>query len=240
MHRVQPPRPLSILAALLAATICLQPVVAFAQCDADTEARLEFLETRLDEGEKSAKLWWRSWMAVFTIGAVYGIVGGATDDNNETAIASYITAGKSTLGIAQLVFRPYVARHGAEPIREIPKSSAEGCSQRLQLAEKHMASSAKDANMRRSWVRHVSALVLNLGAGIVVAEALDEPEQGWQDFAISEVSSELHIWTYPTRARNDWEEYRTRYFGTSPALSSTAPQWDFVARRGGVGIVYKF
>lgn len=240
MHRVQPASPLRILAAVLAASICLEPVAGLAQCDGDTEARLEFLESHLDEGEHSAKLWWGGWMAVFSIGAAFGIVGGALDDNNETAIASYITASKSAIGIAQLVFHPYVARHGAEPIRAVPKTSAQSCGQRLKLAEDHMAAAAKDAGVRYGWVNHFTSFLLNLGAGIVVAEALDEPEQGWQDFGVSTISSELHIWTYPTRARDDWDSYRTKFFGTPAAASSGAAHWDFVARHGGAGIFYRF
>ncbi len=228
-----------LVATTLAALSLLTPVAARAQqCDPDTEARLQFLETRLDEGAHNTRLWWGGWMAVFSIGVVYGVTAGALEDNNEIAVANYITASKGALGIAQLVLRPNVGRHGAAPMRAIPKTSSASCAERLKLAEKSMEMAAGDANMRWSWQRHLGSLLLNLGAGLAVAEGCDEPEQGWRDFGISEVSSELHLWTHPTRASDDWQQYRSQFSGAPVAAEPST--FRFAAQRGGVGFIWKF
>ncbi|MFN2375372.1 MAG: hypothetical protein ABR538_02470 [Candidatus Binatia bacterium] len=229
----------SAVAVLLAFTFLVTPRMSLAQvCDPDTEARLQFLETRLDEGQADAKLWWQAWMAVFTLGVVFSATLGALEDNNEKAAAQYVQGAKSILGVADLTFRPHVARHGAAPLRAIPKTTAAYCTERLTMAEDTMEKAAKMGAMRWNWKRHLWSLVLNLGAGIAIAEGADEPEQGWQDFGISQVSAEIHIWTHPTRAVDDWSSYRTEFNG---APSAAAPSnWRFAASPGGVGVRWQF
>jgi len=229
-----------VVATLLAASFVCTPVAALAQsCDAGTEARLEFIETRLEEARSRELLWWRSWLAVFSIGAVYGVVAGQMEDNNEIAVANYVTSAKSVLGIADLSLRPHLGRHGAARIRAIPKTSAESCAERLRLAEETLEVAGEQANIRWSWKRHMSSLVLNLGAAVAVAEGADEPEQAWRDFAVSEVSAEVHIWTHPTRNHDNWEEYRQKFNGAPAA--ALRPTWRIAATPGGgVGVVWKF
>jgi hypothetical protein len=226
------------VAAVLAVTLAFVPIAARAQCDADTEARLEFIESNLDANKSRELLWWRSWMAVFAIGATYGIVGGALESNNEHAAASYVTAAKSTLGILQLTFRDHVGRHGAAPIQAIPKTSSASCAERLRVAEQTLEKAGKMSSMRWSWRAHLTSLVLNLGAGIAIAEGADEPERGWQDFAVSEISSELHLWTHPTANADVWAEYRQKYSGAPAALAPRS--FNLAAHPGGLGFIYKF
>lgn len=231
--------PQRLLALVLALSVLASPLAAAAQtCDQGTEARLEFLESRLDEGQENARLWWRSWLAVFSIGLAYKTTTGAMRGDGSNAAADYIAAGKSALGIAELTLRPHVARHGAERVRAIAKSSPEGCSRRLKLAEGSLESAATDDGSRWSWTRHLSSLLLNLGAGLAVAEGWDDEGTGWRDFAVSEVSSELHIWTHPTRAVDDWSEYRQRFDGAPAAAAPST--FRLAATRGGLGFVWRF
>ena len=227
------------LSSALAASLLLSPLAGHAQsCDPSTEARLQFLESRLDEGERNAKWWWRSWLAVFTIGVVYKTAQGATEGDGSNQAADFIAAGKSVLGIAELTLRPHVARHGAAPMRAIPKSSPESCAERLRLAEKTMEQAADQAAGRWSWKRHLSSLVLNLGAGLAVAEGWDDEGTGWRDFGISEASSELHIWTHPTRAADDWAAYRSE-FDSAPAARGPS-HLRFAAMPRGIGVRWEF
>jgi hypothetical protein len=237
MHRSVVLRP--VFAGLVTAGLLLSSVAAQAQtCDPNTEARLQFLESRLDEGAANMKLWWRSWLAVFTIGLVYKTYDGATAGDGSNAAAAYIAAGKSALGIADLTLRPHIARHGAEPMRAIPKTSAQNCADRLALAEKTMQMASDDAGMRWSWKRHLTSFVLNLSAGIAVAEGWDDKRTGWSDFGISEFSSELHIFTHPVRAKDDWGDYQHQFSGAPRA--ETPSTFDLAATRGGIGFVWRF
>ena len=56
-----------VLPLMIAASLLASPLAASAQsCDPGTEQRLQYLETRLEEGESNAKLWWRGWLAGMT------------------------------------------------------------------------------------------------------------------------------------------------------------------------------
>ena len=228
------------LAVMLVTVALLAPTISCAEnCDPGTEARLQFLESRLDAGERNAKIWWGTWMAVFSVGVVYGVVSGAAlhDDQSNQANA-YMTAGKSALGIAQLALRPHVARYGAEKIRAIPKSSSESCAERLRLAEQTMETAAREGSMRWSWQAHLTSLVLNLGAGLAISYGWHDEGTGWKSFGISETSAEAHIWTHPYRARADWSDYRNEFNGTP--LAREPASLNFGAQPGGVGVVYRF
>jgi len=230
------------LAVALLAIALVRPVAACAQaCDPNTEARLQFIESRLDAGKRNAKLWYWGWMSVFTIGFVYGIVDGAAIHEDQSNQAnSYITSAKSALGIADLtLIRPYPSRHGADLIRAIPKSSAEMCGQRLALAEKTLRDASEEGSMRWSWKRHLWSFTLNLGTGLAVAYGWHDQGTGWKSFGVSEASSEAFIWTHPTRARYDWQDYQ-HDFGGSPVSMAAPAYWDFAAQPGGIGVVWHF
>ena len=230
----------SLCAVVVSASLGLAPLAAQAQgCDPATESRLEYLETRLDEGQANAKLWWRSWMAVFVIGLGFKTTTGAMRGDGSNAAADFIAAGKSALGIAELTLRPHVGRYGAERVRAIPKTSAELCRERLKLAETSLESVAGDAGGRWSWKRHLASLVLNLGAGLAVAEGWDDEGTGWRDFGVSEATSELHLWTHPTRAVDGWSDYRREFDGV-PAQATGFSGLRLAVVHRGLGVRWEF
>lgn len=237
-HFHSPPVRRVAVAMLVAALVCGSVPSSYAQCDADTEARLAFLEGRLEEGEKGMDWWWGSWMAVYTIGLAYNVYDGAREGDNSNQAAAFFQAGKSALGITQLLLRPHVGRHGADPMQEIPKTSAESCAQRLALAEKHLRIAAKEGNVRKSWTAHVTSLALNLGVAIAIDEGWDDEGDAWRDFAVSEVAAEINIWSHPTRAVKDWDEYQRQY-NNLPAAAAE-PQFRLATMGRGIGLMYRF
>ncbi|HYC55381.1 MAG TPA: hypothetical protein VEL28_10665 [Candidatus Binatia bacterium] len=233
-------RPSLALRTLLVATLTLSMIAApatraLAQCDADTEARIQFLETRLDEGQRHAKWWYRGWMAVFVLGVVAQSYRAAKEEDNGKRADLLLSVGKSGLGVLELTLDPTVARHGGDPIRAVPASD---CARRLEVAEEIMQEAANQAGMRYSWRQHLASLGLNLGAAILVHAVWDEPATAWTSFGISEASAELHIWTHPTRQIRDWEEYQQRFRG-APAAELES-ELRLAAGPGGIGLVWSF
>ena len=160
------------LVVIFATALLVLPGIARAQCDPNTEARLDFIETRLEDGQQHAKIWWGSWMTVFTIGVVASVTQGALHDDQSNQANSYITAAKSAVGIGTLVWRDKYAWRGADKIQEIPKTSGDGCRTRLQLAEHTMERVADEDSMRWNWKRHLWSFTLNLAHGLVIRPGL--------------------------------------------------------------------
>lgn len=225
-------------APLLLCLLLASSAAAESACDADTTARLDFLETRLEDGRRHASWWWRGWLGVFATGAVVQGVRSAYEDDKGQKADYYFSVGKSLLGVFDLLRQPLAGRNGADEIRAIAADDAEGCKRRLELAEETMHQAAKQADSRYSWTRHLSGFLLNFGAGVLVAEVWDEESTGWTSFAISQTFSEAHIWTQPWRAREDWDLYRERYLGE--AAAPVEPRWQLAAGIGSVGLALTF
>lgn len=237
-------RPRALVALLLAASVLATsllaaPRPALAQtCNADTEARLEFLESHLDAGQRNEKRWWNGWMTIFVIGALFKTTEGALESDGSNAAAAYIAAGKSVLGVADLTLRPHVGRRGAEPMRAIAKTSPANCAERLALAEKTMELAANASSERWNWKTHASSFALNLAAGLAVTEGWNDPGSGWRDFGVSTVASEIHIWTHPTMAADSWPAYRAEFSGVPVARAPAT--FRIAAMPGGIGVRWKF
>lgn len=224
------------LAVMMVTMLLLSPRMVHAQCTSDQDARLTFLETRLEDGQKWNKIWWGSWLAIFSIGVVSGITQGIIKDDQSNQADQFITAGKSALGIIDLTVRPHVSRHGADRIRQMPKSTPEQCAERLRFAEDTMKQAAKEASIRWDWKRHLWSFTLNLAHGLVIAEAWHDEGTGWKSFGISEASAEAHLWSHPTRARYDLREYEKDY----GSLDGRESQLSFAPYPGGVSVVWRF
>ncbi|HEY2776192.1 MAG TPA: hypothetical protein VGK20_19280 [Candidatus Binatia bacterium] len=239
LHRRSKTESRMIAALLVAALVVVPSARAVAQtCDPNTEARLKFLESRLDEGKRAMDWWWGSWMSVFSIGVGYETYKAITQHDDGRQAAAGFQAGKSAVGIAQLLLRPHAAIYGSAPMRSISKATPQGCAERLALAEKTLREQAQISHMRYSWKQHLTSLTLNLGVGLGVAYGFGERKIGWRDFGISEVSAEAHIWTHPTRAISDWDDYQSQFDGRPAAMDP--PEFHLAAVPGGIGFEYVF
>lgn len=233
------PTPLRALA--LAFALVSLPVTTTAAraqaCDATVQARLDFLESRLDEGRTHAEWWWKSWLGIFIFGALVQSVNAGWEENKSERANDYMSVAKSLLGVADLSFRPMPGRHGADRMREIPTDTTEGCARRLHLAESVMKGAAERADSRRKWSTHVSSFALNFVAGLAVAEGWKDPTTGWSAFAVSQTMSEIHVWTAPGQPSDDWAAYRERFDG---ARAKKPSAWRLAGGNRGIGVVWNY
>lgn len=227
-----------VAVALMVTLVATTPAVAGQACDADTSARLEYLETTLDEGRRHAAWWWRGWLAVFSAGALLQGTKAALTRYKGHDADVIVGASKSLLGVVDLSLHPLAARNGAAAVRAVPADSADNCARRLAVAESTLAEAARQAETRYSWRRHLSSLALNLGAAALVSEVWNDRATAWQSFVVSEAASEAHIWSQPWRAIGDWGNYRSKFDGIPTA--GVAAQWRLAVRPGGLGISWKF
>lgn len=203
--------------ALACSLLSAGPVLA--QCDSDTNARLQFLEQSLEGDRNYAKWWTRSWYGVYGIGTVVGFAQGAglgDNDGPERAIG-FVTAGKAMLGAARLYWWDSPgARFGADEMRAVPMSTQADCERRLLTGEKALMRNAKQADRRWDWRRHAGNVGVN-GIGMVIGGAISGH---WGSAGASAglglIAGAANIFTFPWQSKSDWDAYKTRFGGTSP------------------------
>lgn len=204
--------------------------------DAEIDQRIDFIEERLDAGQKWASYWQWGWTGVYAAGVALG-TGRAAATNDGEHRADYITtAVKGVIGTTRLLLDPHPGRNGADELEEVRwGNDRQAKLRRLARAEELLVEVKERAEQRTSWIAHAANVGLNLaGAGFILG--FGEAEDAIESFAVGVAVGEAHIWSAPKRALQDYEEYQTR-FGMK-----TADRWDWkiVPTLGGAAVHVTF
>jgi hypothetical protein len=203
---------------------------------AEADARLEFLEERLDDGRLTAQTWQYGWTGAFGVGLVAGAAQAALADDGDERVFQIVGAVKSAGALAQMLTDPLPARLGADPLRAVPGSTSEDRLRRLAVGERLLVENAARAESRFSLRRHAEGVTTNLIGGAVIYALGDST-----DALISTLSGiligELQIWTQPWRATSDLADYRTAFPTT---LASRGLDWQLRPTLHGVEVAIRF
>jgi hypothetical protein len=234
------------LAAALAGGALAQQTAALS--DDQVNERLGFLENALTSAQPRAKLWWYGWIAGYSGGAI--VQGGLaaanwdkTGDDRHFAEDMLVGGATCALGATFLLITPFVPATGPSRLGAAPEGTAEERQAKLLQAEALLRDCVKREKEGRSWLTHGLNLGANVAAGLVTVYAFDRPwSDGLVTFAINETVSLLNIFTQPTRAQRDLENYEIRYLGKQGTYreAAAAPTWRFSVYPGGISIGLKF
>jgi len=217
--------------------------------DAELDARLAFLEQRLDDGEQYAKYWQWGWTSGYALGIVYGTAksisccstrksgdSNSVSGNSHKSRVNYIvTAAKSTIGTTRLLLTRHPGRNGADAMRAIEGDSREARLARLAKGEQILQSVAERAKERWDWKSHAGNVALNLaGAGFILGFGRDS--DAWESLGVGIGVGTLNILTAPKRGIQDLNDYETR-FGMKTANRFN---WSIVPTMGGVALQVSF
>ncbi|HXV36164.1 MAG TPA: hypothetical protein VEC18_03390 [Myxococcota bacterium] len=204
--------------------------------DSELDARLRFLEERLDGGKKFTQYWQWGWTAIYGAGIPYGVTRAVTTDSPNSRVQHIVTAAKSAIGTARLVVWRHPGRHGADPMREIEGGDTrEAKLARLEEGEALLKAVAERATHRTSWKSHAGNLALNLaGGGFILGFGCDSDVL--ESVLVGVGVGELNIWTAPKRGIQDLSDYETR-FGMKTASRF---DWAIVPTAGGAAIQVRF
>jgi hypothetical protein len=204
--------------------------------DSVVQERTRFIEERLDSHRLHANIWYWGWMTVFVGSTVYEGIGATTTDHGADR-ANYISQGVLSVGgIGDLLFRPFDARFGAEPIRALPDATPEERRQQLARAEALLRANAVRAETRTSWLHHLANAVANGVAGAVVWAAGDG-RQGAISAVTGTLVGEVQIWSEPGGPVQDLKDYE-RFKAGEPVEADAG--WSIVPALGGVTVRYRF
>ena len=201
------------------------------------EARLAFLEQRLDAGRLHAQLWNGGWLAINVGGLAASVATAAGTDQGDVRAFNVVQASQAALGITDmLVLRPMPGTHGADPLRE---AAARGVSldERVALGERMLVQAARRQDDHYDWRVHFGNFMLQaVSAGVLFA--LDEPRYAGLTLGIGLVAGEAFIWSEPNRALGDLDAYR-KLVDTGVAARDSL-QWSFGPTANGVAVELRY
>jgi hypothetical protein len=222
----------------LALALCLAPLAcasvpqvappAFSapRTDAELDARLRFLEERLDAGRRHAQTWYYGWLG-FNVACLGYTTASAATDSARSRSFDIVNAAQAAVGVSDLVLlRPIPGREGADPIRGPADASHEDKLARLAAGERILLAVAQRADERSSWTNHIGNLVFNLvGGGILLA--LHEDRYAALAAFSGTAVGEVYIWSEPSRGPTDLADYLRLIADGAPTRTDSGSNWFF-------------
>ena len=230
---------LSPLACASAAPNAAAPSFSPPRSDAELDARLHFLEDRLDAGRRHAQIWYYGWLGFNSACFAYTTTS-AVFDSARSRSFDIVNATQAAVGVGDIVFlRPMPGREGADPIRGAADASHADKVARLAKGEQILVAAAQRASDRSAWSTHLGNLFFNLlGGGILLA--LHEDHYAAVAALSGTAVGEAYIWSEPSRAPEDLEAYRHFIADGAVAQSGSRSKWFLVPDGRGVALRVSF
>jgi hypothetical protein len=203
--------------------------------DSELDARLRFLEERIDAGKKYTQYWQWGWTAGYGMGIVIGTTQAILEDGDKQRVNDIVTASKAVIGTTRLLVARHPGRHGADSMRAISGNSREAKLQRLAEGERLLQQIAKRAEQRTSWKSYAGNIALNAAGGAFIF-GFGRDKDAWQSMGVGITVGTIQILSAPKRGIQDLEDYETR-FGMKTASRF---DWMIVPTMGGVGVQVTF
>ena len=184
--------------------------------NAELDARLAFIDSRLALQRPGARTWQYGWTGFYSVGAAAQALLAVDADDSDDQVNYIVGAAKSAGALAQLMIKPSPAVQSSSLFQSMPSRTREERLARLARGEALLRENADRASSRRSWKRHLAGIGANLVGGAIIA-AFGDDGDAVSSTLIGIAASELTIWTEPSRAIGDLEDYSTGKWGKQQA-----------------------
>jgi hypothetical protein len=210
------------------------------QDPAELDARLHFLEERLDAGRLHAAAWNWGWLGVQVLSGISQIVDAEQADQAGDRARDSVNAFKSAVGITDiLLIRPMPGIWGAGPLRAMPGGTEEERLAQLARGEEILRASADRAAARRSWQVHVGNFLFNLACSGVLL-GLGHGEEAGITLATGTIGGEIQIWTEPWRGTRDLADYEHLVESGHASAPDPGQRWHLAPARDGLALEMRF
>ena len=174
--------------------------------------RLQVICHMLEQGRPNASQWWTGWLIGYSAATIgQGAVALASKDQ-ATRQDMALGAATTCLGAIGQIIAPMVPAYAPGRLAGMPETTLEQRLSKLSEAEKLLHASALREKAGRSWKTHAIAGIVDLGSGLVVWLGFKRSIwEGVANFALNTAIAEAQIWTQPTRAMDDYNDYVNRY-----------------------------
>jgi hypothetical protein len=204
--------------------------------------RIQFIEKMLDQGKPNANRWWYGWLVGYSAATIgQGAVYFSSHDKG-TRQDMVLGAATTLLGAAGQLLTPMIPGYAPDLIRQIPEDTKEARLQKLDKAEELLKASALREKAGRSWQAHAVIGVVNVSSGLITWLGFKRNVwAGVENFALNTVITEVQIWTQPTRAIKDYQNYCKRFkSGENPIALKSDMSWFVCVSPGSIEIKIVF
>jgi hypothetical protein len=207
-----------------------------AMSDAELEQRLAFIEARLDKRQPGARRWQYGWTGFYSLTSAGQAFAALDSDDNDDQLNYAVGAVKSAGGLALLLLKPQPALGSKDTFATLPAQNRAQRLDKLEQGEALLRDNALHATERFTWRRHALGIAGNLLGGAVIA-AYGDSGDALTSTLVGIAVSEATIWSEPTGAARDLEDYRNRNWN-SPSVRGG--RWRLLAGPGAVALEVKF
>jgi hypothetical protein len=204
--------------------------------NAELDARLNFIETRIASQRPGARYWQYGWTGFHAASAVGQAILAGNADNSDDEINYLVGAAKSSGALAQMMIKPLPEVQGSIQFNQMPSQTREERVAKLARGESLLRVNAERASSRTSWKRHLIGIGANLLGGGIIA-AFGDGSDAITSTLIGITVSEVNIWTEPSRAVNDLEDYRNNRWG---AGQNSRVNWQIIPAHNRLMVKVKF
>ena len=188
---------------------CAFPSVAYAEpSDEEVNDKLAFIERRLDAGTAEANRWSYAWFTTFGTLAVgqFGVALGVKDPGFRADMA--VGAVSSAFGVLPFALLPFTPRFAASQLAAWPERTPEERRKKLVRAEELLKKSAEVERLGHGWVPQIAGIGVSVGFGLVLSLGYNRIRTGMMNTAVGIALVETQIFTQPTTAIDDWNDYQ--------------------------------
>ena len=204
--------------------------------DSLVQKKIVNIQNSLNHSKVGINTWWYGWLAGYSVatigqGTVYLL---SNDKSTKQDMA--LGAATTLLGAAFQLITPLSIDKELETLKQLPDSTESDHLKKLVVAEKLFEKVASNEKAGRSWQVHALNTTVNLGSGLITWLVYKRSVwDGVENFILNSVVTEAQIWTQPTRAMRDYQNYCRKYNSDFiPLANKLQPQYFVCAYPGGV------
>lgn len=196
------------------------------------------LLTILQKEQKANKIWWSSWLGIYSAATIVQTGIAVTTDNKPLKQDMYLGAATTLLGVGSQLITP-VVKFDLDQFNS-PNYLVEGNTDELmQNAKEYLKDAANYEKSIRSWKNHMMCSAVNLGSGLITWLAFDRTlKDGIVNFAINTAITEIQILTQPVIAQKALKNY-TNLISAENYVPQSKKQFSLTASAVPNGLQFK-
>jgi hypothetical protein len=198
-------------AALFTALLFLPGGPASAQnesSDLKVRVKLQTVQRMLEQAKPNAGRWWYGWLIGYGAATLGQGAAGLASGDKSTRQDMFLGAATTGLGAAGVILSPMPSVSAPARFAGLPENTPGERAKKLESAVELLKACALREKEGRSWKTHALAGVVDLGSALVVRFGFKRSVgESVVNFALNTAVAEAQIFTQPTRAMDDYEEF---------------------------------